>query len=58
MAFLQNLVDGDQSFECLDLIGKNGLAAISWIRSHQQLNLEKYRRWHVNLHLHARPEGL
>jgi hypothetical protein len=41
MAFLQNLVDGDQSFERLDLVGKNGLAAFSGRRSHQQPNVWK-----------------
>ncbi len=29
MSFLKNLVNGDESFECLDLVGKNRLSGVS-----------------------------
>lgn len=57
MAFLQNFVDSDQSFECLDFVGKNGLAAWRWgvVIS---TSYYKPRASQINLHLHGCPEGL
>lgn len=57
MALLQDFVNSDESFECLDFVGKNGLAAWRYgvVISTSYF---KSRASQVNLHLHGCPEGL
>jgi hypothetical protein len=57
MAFLEDLMNRDESFEGLDLVGEDGLAIGGTRPDQQGFDLVLIvRRW--NLHLHPSPEGL